>query len=437
MGQGGCSMATRQELVEGLVKKGTLKDEKIQKAFLSVDLLPFLPEQYRKMAYEDRPIPFYDNGNIVRTISTPHIIATLLQSLQLKDGLKILILGSKSGYIEALIASTVKVSKVRVVDMNTKICTVTKKNLGKNYPVIQVASGDPAKGYAKEKPFDRIVITGQIDSLPDMLMSQLGKGGFIIAPVGNVRAQKLLKITIGGKTEEMMDVVFGPLEMPKRKLGKKDEDVMTYEKVMEQVWSDGMITPEESAMLDQLRKRLKIDAAKHLELESKVRTATPKRTDVKGHIDVEWYIERLQTELQKGENGMAKAVFEEIMQLQDKIVDVWICKSVAFHMVGLLAQSIGCLDEALKLDRKDKLVPPTVKLLLDTIVNLNKDTCVKLKDPKTAAKERKELMQFKKMQEDKVNEYADYLLELNPEDEGAMNAKLGIKFRDTGMDGYA
>jgi hypothetical protein len=134
---------------------------------------------------------------------------------------------------------------------------------------------------------------------------------------------------------------------------------------------------------------------------------------------------------------MAKAVFEEIMQLQDTTVDVWVCKCVAFHMVGLLAQAIGCLDEALKLDRKNRLLPPTVKLLLDTILNLHKDTCTKLGNPKTDPKERKDLMSFRKLQEEKINEFADFLLEINPEDEGAMNAKLGIKFRDTGMDGYA
>ena len=192
-------MTTREELVDGLVKKGTLKDQRIQKAFLTVDMLPFLPAQYKGMAYEDRPIPFYDKGNIVRTISAPHMIATILQSLELKDGLKILILGSKSGYIEALIASTVKVGNLQVVDLNAQICTVTKENLGRKYPVIKVSPGDPTKGLAKGKPWDRILVTGQVEAIPDTLKTQLSASGFIVAPVGDLRVQKLVKLSKEGK----------------------------------------------------------------------------------------------------------------------------------------------------------------------------------------------------------------------------------------------
>lgn len=60
---------------------------------------------------------------------------------------------------------------------------------------IKVITGDGSKGYEKEKPYDRIIITAGAPEIPEPLIKQLKPNGILVGPVGNVYEQSMIKIT--------------------------------------------------------------------------------------------------------------------------------------------------------------------------------------------------------------------------------------------------
>ena len=91
-----------------------------------------------------------------------------------------------------------------------------------------IMEGDGSVGYQPEAPYDKIIITAACPTIPEPLIQQLKEGGIILAPIGDLRSQTLVKGTkIQGKLElEFLgQFVFVPL---KGKYGFK-ENGMYYE----------------------------------------------------------------------------------------------------------------------------------------------------------------------------------------------------------------
>ena len=91
----------KQELLVSLKKAGF--SEKIISAFSKVPREDFIPEQYKTMAYVDNALPIGHN----QTISQPYTIATMFSILYLREGQKVLEIGSGSGYVLALMSEIV------------------------------------------------------------------------------------------------------------------------------------------------------------------------------------------------------------------------------------------------------------------------------------------------------------------------------------------
>ena len=90
----------RKNLVKKLVSSGTIKSKKVEKAFLKVKRELFFPDNIKKLAYFDEAFPIGFN----QTISQPSTIALMFEMLDLKKNLKVLEVGSGSGYVLALIS---------------------------------------------------------------------------------------------------------------------------------------------------------------------------------------------------------------------------------------------------------------------------------------------------------------------------------------------
>lgn len=429
----------RLALVERLEREGVLRDARVKRALLVTDMSSFLPPRFRAMAYSDRPVPFYESGGSVRTISAPSIIAEILQRLELREGNSVLVLGSKSGYLEALVCETAHVSRLRVVEHSREIRRITEKNLTGRYPEIRVSGGDPTKGFAREAPWDRILVTGRVDRIPPALRRQLAPGGILIAPVGGPEVQTLLAVRREGrgyKEEALMDVVFSPLEAPPPKLSARERRLATYGKVLEHFLADGPLTQEERALLGELRSHLRIDAKSQSLVEERVRRARGHRV-MMGPAAIENYISRLQKGLRRGDVMSARAVFNEIMCLPEDTADGWICKSVAHYMLGGLDKAVRCLDRAVELDRHHVLIPPAASLLIRSLISLCRETGEKLRDPSLSPTERARLLRLRQAQEEKLSSYAELVLESDPEDQDALSAKLYLRRRSGELDGYA
>ncbi len=93
----------RDEMVDGLIRKGYVESEKVEKAMRKVPRHKFVPPKVRSRAYIDSPQPIGSN----QTISAPHMVAMMVEGLDIQEGQKVLEIGGGMGYHAAVMAEIV------------------------------------------------------------------------------------------------------------------------------------------------------------------------------------------------------------------------------------------------------------------------------------------------------------------------------------------
>lgn len=188
----------RRRLVEKLVREGIIRSEKVKRAMLKVPRELFVPEHLCELAYEDTPLPI----GFGQTISAPHMVAIMLEEAELDEGMKVLEVGTGSGYNAALIAEIVapegskRPGHVYTIERIPELAERAKENLRRaGYSDrVTVIVGDGSKGYPPAAPYDRIIVTAAAPQVPEPLIKQLKPGGILLIPVGDRYSQTLYKI---------------------------------------------------------------------------------------------------------------------------------------------------------------------------------------------------------------------------------------------------
>jgi len=199
----------RFKLVEELKSKGIV-DENVLKAIYKVPRhFFFFDKAFENHAYEDKAFPI----GYGQTISQPFTVAFQTQSLQLKQGNKVLEIGTGSGYQCAILLELG--CEVVSIERNENLHRKSKnllKGLGYN-PILIL--GDGTLGVPEYAPYDRIIVTAGAPNIPVTLLDQLLVGGKLIIPVGNKETQKMMLITKLSESElnvdELGDFCFVPL----------------------------------------------------------------------------------------------------------------------------------------------------------------------------------------------------------------------------------
>ena len=199
----------RSEMVKEQIEERGIVDKKVLKAMQEIPREDFVPESMKASAYDDNPLPI-GNG---QTISQPYIVAEMTELLELKGDEKALEIGTGSGYQAAILSKLVKrvITVERVKELAEKTGDLLQK---KGYGNVEVVFGDGTKGYAKEAPYDAIIVTAAAEKIPKKLIEQLAEGGRLVAPVGPRYHQELIRIRKrNGKLEEDYHggVIFVPL----------------------------------------------------------------------------------------------------------------------------------------------------------------------------------------------------------------------------------
>jgi protein-L-isoaspartate(D-aspartate) O-methyltransferase len=157
-----------------------------------------------------------------QTISQPGVVARMTEWLDVKDGQKILEIGTGSAWQTAILSYLVGTGTVYSIERHSELANFATKNLEKlGIDNVSVILGDGTLGYQKESPYDRIIITAACTEIPLPLLEQLGENGLIIAPVGDSsQSLVLLKKTPEGIIEikNQPNYIFVPLL---GKFGKK------------------------------------------------------------------------------------------------------------------------------------------------------------------------------------------------------------------------
>lgn len=179
--------------------------EQILNAFAVIERKEYIPEELEHEAYANTALPI----GYGQTISQPYTIAFMLMLLELKDNIKILEVGSGSGYVLDLMNNISKNSEIYGIERVKDLVDRSRKVL-KFKTNIKIIFGDGSKGLIEETPFDRILVSASSDKIPEKLVNQLNYGGILVAPVGNniVSVKKTYKENV---VREYPGFVFVPL----------------------------------------------------------------------------------------------------------------------------------------------------------------------------------------------------------------------------------
>jgi protein-L-isoaspartate(D-aspartate) O-methyltransferase len=201
----------REQLITNLRRAGYIKTERVKQAFFAVPREVFVPGFLRNYAYVDTPLDIGQG----QTISAPHMVAIMCESLDIKEGQKILEIGAGSGYHAAIVAQLVgETGRVYTIERFESLAKKAKENLEQtNSKNVVVEIGDGSCGLPSYKPYDRIYVTCAAPCMPQPLVEQLNDPGKLLVPVGDMYCELTLLEKEKGTTmlHHLGGCVFVPL----------------------------------------------------------------------------------------------------------------------------------------------------------------------------------------------------------------------------------
>ena len=167
-------------------------NKKILEAIKTIKREKFVLKEDLDRAYENIALPLDHDS----TISQPYTVAIMLQNLELKKNLKVLEIGTGSGWNASLISYLIgKNGKVYSTEINKKVIKFAQKNINKTrIKNVKLVYGDVLKdNLFNNLKFDRIIVTAAAYKIPKKLIKMLKSNGILLCPVGK-EVQKLIKI---------------------------------------------------------------------------------------------------------------------------------------------------------------------------------------------------------------------------------------------------
>jgi protein-L-isoaspartate(D-aspartate) O-methyltransferase len=176
----------RKHLVEELQNKG-IKDKEVLDAIANVPRHYFVPTHLFERAYNDTPLPI----SCKQTISQPYTVARQSELLEIKKQMRILEIGTGSGYQAAILRYMG--AFVYSIERQRDLHEQTKKLFHDLSISIASKYGDGYNGWNEFAPFDRILVTCGAMEIPQTLLIQLKINGILVAPVGEAEQQIMTK----------------------------------------------------------------------------------------------------------------------------------------------------------------------------------------------------------------------------------------------------
>jgi protein-L-isoaspartate(D-aspartate) O-methyltransferase len=170
----------------------------------------FVPELFRDQAYDNIALPI--GGG--QTISQPHVVARMTQALGPDKRLKVLEIGTGSGYQTAVLSKLFR--RVYTIERDRELLAGAEACLAAhNIRNVTAIAGDGTLGWPKQAPFERIIVTAAPREEPQALLDQLAPGGVMVIPLGADKTDQVLvrvRRTAEGFEREQFGVVrFVPL----------------------------------------------------------------------------------------------------------------------------------------------------------------------------------------------------------------------------------
>jgi protein-L-isoaspartate(D-aspartate) O-methyltransferase len=201
--------ARRLEMVELQIKERGITDKAVLAAMTKVPRHRFVPSRWQILAYSDGPLSI----GAGQTISQPYIVAWMTELIRPTKEMRVLEIGTGSGYQAAVLAECVaEVDSIEVVPGLGRQAEARLREQG--YRNVRVRIGDGYEGWPARAPYDAIILTAAPPKeVPKPLLDQLKPGGRLVAPVGR-SFQRMVRITrteTGFKTKVLAAVMFVPM----------------------------------------------------------------------------------------------------------------------------------------------------------------------------------------------------------------------------------
>lgn len=169
----------------------------------------FIDSALKQHAYENASLPIACG----QTISQPYIVAKMTEALEITNRHIVLEVGTGSGYQASILSLLAR--RVYSLERHRPLFVEARNRLAQlKLTNVTLRLGDGFLGWPEAAPFDRIIITCQVDEVPDVLTHQLKQDGILIAPVGPPGKEFLTKLVKKGDAickEKLISVRFVPM----------------------------------------------------------------------------------------------------------------------------------------------------------------------------------------------------------------------------------
>lgn len=172
-------MDARDRLLSRL-RRGNV-DERVIAAMAEVPREAFVPDALRDEAWADRALPIGSG----QTISQPFVVARMCELLGLRDGERVLDVGTGSGYHAAVLAALG--GRVWSMERHPELARNAERALARaGVTGVTCVVGDGCAGLPEVAPFDAINVAAAAEHLTQLsvLCGQLASQGRLVAPVG-------------------------------------------------------------------------------------------------------------------------------------------------------------------------------------------------------------------------------------------------------------
>jgi protein-L-isoaspartate(D-aspartate) O-methyltransferase len=203
------SHATKIRLIMELRRAG-ITDTRVLAAIERIPREEFMLPTFRDQAYENLALPI-GHG---QTISQPYVVAIMTQALEVSERMKVLEVGTGSGYQAAVLSRLCR--RLYTIERYQPLAEEAEQRLHRlRYSNVVFRIADGTKGWKEQAPFDRIIVTAASRDVPQTLVDQLAPGGIMVLPMGpdplNQNIERVVKDENGIRREKMLSVRFVPL----------------------------------------------------------------------------------------------------------------------------------------------------------------------------------------------------------------------------------
>jgi protein-L-isoaspartate(D-aspartate) O-methyltransferase len=204
------TLATQKIRLVLELRRAGVTDMGVLTAFERTPRDPFVPEAFADQALEDIALPI----GFGQTVSQPSIIARMAQALEPREGLKVLEIGTGSGYQTAILTALFR--RVYSIEREVTLSRHAEQRLTaiRRFNAV-FRTGDGCLGWPEQAPFDRIVLSAAAVDIPPLLWDQLADDGIMVVPLGEPheeqRLMRLRRTPDGPDGLDMGPVRFVPL----------------------------------------------------------------------------------------------------------------------------------------------------------------------------------------------------------------------------------